>query len=85
MRSQIIEEPEHFLETSVARLPLMSTDFKSDPARLAELKSVVDQLTDLDPEENQVELLQSIRLLLGVIAHRQLEILERMSQEDSNH
>lgn len=70
---------------SVARLPLMPTDFKRDPSRLAELRAVVDQLTDIDPEEDQVELLQSIRLLLGVIADCQLDILERMLQEDGDH
>ena len=59
----------HYLGKSVARLPLMPTDFKRDPARLAELRVVVDQLTDIDLEEGRVELLQSIRLLLGVIAH----------------
>ena len=62
----------------------MPSDLKRDPARLADLRAVVDQLTDIDPEENQVELLQSIRLLLGVIAHCQLDILDRMQQEDGD-
>ena len=34
----------------------MPTDFRRDPRRIAELRAVVDQLTDIDPEEDPVEL-----------------------------
>ena len=63
----------------------MPIDFKRDPARLAELRAMDDQLTDIDTEQEQVELLQSIRLLLGVVAHCQLDIFERMLQQDGDH
>lgn len=66
-----------FLGTPVARLPLIPTDSKRDAARLDELRAVVEQAADLDEDEDQIELPQSIRLLLGVIADCQLDILER--------
>ena len=75
----------NFLRTSADRLPLMPSDFKRDPAKLAELRAVVEQATDVDEDEDQVEVLQDIRLLLGVIADCQVDILERMLREDGDH
>ena len=59
---------------AVARLPLMPTDSKRNPARLDELRAVVEPATDLDEDEDQFELLQSIRLLLALIADCHLDI-----------